>query len=163
MIFITVGTHEQGMDRLFKEIDNLIKNSKIQDRVFAQIGYTEYIPKYFEYKKMLSFEEMDEYIKSSKIIITHGGPGSVFHPMQYGKIPIVIPRNPQFSEHVDDHQILFTQKLEEGKRVLGVYDINKLIDIINNYEKEASKCVISRNNTEKFVEKFTKAIDLMFL
>lgn len=163
MIFITVGTHEQGMDRLFKEIDNLINHCKIKEKVFAQIGYTKYTPKYFEYKKMISFEEMDKYIKNSKIIITHGGPGTIFHPLQYGKIPIVVPRNPQFGEHVDNHQILFTQKLEQGKRVLGVYDISVLINIINNYEEESSKCVISRNNTEQFVDKFTKAVDSMFL
>lgn len=115
MIFITVGTHEQGMDRLFIEIDKLIERAQIKDKVFAQIGYTDYVPKYFEYKKMISYDEMDRYMRNSKIIITHGGPGTIFHPLQYNKIPIVVPRNPQFNEHIDDHQILFAKKLEEGK------------------------------------------------
>lgn len=162
MIFITVGTHEQGMDRLFIEIDKLIERAQIKDKVFAQIGYTDYVPKYFEYKKMISYDEMDRYMRNSKIIITHGGPGTIFHPLQYNKIPIVVPRNPQFNEHIDDHQILFAKKLEEGKRVLAVYDINTLINSINNYDEKVSECIISRNNTQEFVERFTSAVYSIF-
>ena len=101
MIFITVGTHEQGMDRLFMEVDKLIDEEIITDEVFAQIGYTKYKPKNFNYKEMIGYDEMDDLIKKSSIVITHGGPGSIFHPLRYGKIPIVVPRNPQFDEHVD--------------------------------------------------------------
>ena len=89
MIFVTVGTHEQGMDRLFIEIDRLIEEGVIIEKVFAQIGYTNYEPKNFEYKKLIGYDEMDNLVRKSDIIITHGGPGSIFHPLQYDKIPIV--------------------------------------------------------------------------
>ncbi len=112
MIFVTVGTHEQGMDRLFIELDRLIESKQITEEVFVQIGYSKYKPKYYKYKKMIGYDEMDKYVKKADIVITHGGPGSIFHPLQYGKIPIVVPRNPEFNEHVDEHQILFTKRLE---------------------------------------------------
>lgn len=153
LIFITVGTHEQGMDRLFKQIDDLIESNQIKDEVFAQIGYTNYIPKNFKYQKMIGFDEMDEWIRKSDIIITHGGPGSIFHPLQYGKIPIVIPRNPDFKEHVDNHQILFAKRLEENKKILAVYEIEKIIDIIENYDSKIKKCLISKQNVEVFIKK----------
>lgn len=158
MIFITVGTHEQGMDRLFKEIDDLIDRNLIQDDVFAQIGYSQYTPRNFKYKKMIGFDEMDEFIKKSNIVITHGGPGSIFHPLQYGKIPIVVPRNPDFNEHVDNHQILFTKRLEDNNKILAVYQIEELIDSINNYESKSKNCVISKNNAEKFIKNLEIAL-----
>ena len=33
MIFVTVGTHEQPMDRLLIELDELIEKGKIQEEV----------------------------------------------------------------------------------------------------------------------------------
>ena len=108
MIFVTVGTHEQGLERLLVELDNLIENGSIKEEVFAQIGYSSYKPRNYQYKKMIGYSEMDSYVQKARIVITHGGPGSIFHPLQYGKIPIVVPRDPNFNEHVDNHQILFT-------------------------------------------------------
>ncbi|WP_195454817.1 glycosyltransferase [Turicibacter sanguinis] len=159
MIFVTVGTHEQGMDRLFKEIDRLIEEGIVKDEVFAQIGYTSYIPKNYNYKVMISYDEMDRLVRKSDIVITHGGPGSIFHPLQYEKIPIVIPRNPTFKEHVDDHQILFARRLESQKKILAVYDISTLGNIIKNYKTYCLQCVISSQNIKEFLTKFNKIIN----
>lgn len=158
MIFVTVGTHEQGMERLFEELDRLILENEIEEEVFGQIGYSKYKPKSFKYREMICYDEMDEYIKSADIIITHGGPGSIFHPLQYGKIPIVVPRNPKFNEHVDDHQILFTKRLEDNNRVIAVYDINNLKYIIKSYNKLVAKCSVVSTNKNKFIEKFEEQI-----
>lgn len=159
MIFVTVGTHEQGMDRLFIELDNLIEQGTITEEVFAQIGYTEYKPKRFRYKKMLEYDEMDELVRKSNIVITHGGPGSIFHPLQYGKIPIVVPRNPQFNEHVDNHQILFAKRLEEQKKIISVYEIEKLGNNLSEYTDNLKKVNGHSNMTNKFVDKFAKLIN----
>lgn len=158
MIFVTVGTHEQGMDRLFKELDRLIESGRITDEVFAQIGYTEYKPKNFKYKELICYDEMDEMVKKASIIITHGGPGSIFHAIQNGKVPIVVPRNPEFNEHVDNHQILFTKRLKEGNRILAVYDILKLDEIIKNYSLLIKECGTENSNSYEFIKKFDEII-----
>ena len=158
MIFITVGTHEQGMDRLFIEIDNLIEKGIIKEDVFAQIGYSGYQPKNFKYKKMISYDEMDDLVKKSDIVITHGGPGSIFHPLQYGKIPIVVPRNPAFNEHVDDHQILFAKRLDSQNKIIPVYEIDDLKNKIINYNKIIKSFDKHLNQTDSFIKKFTELI-----
>ncbi|ATD54280.1 glycosyltransferase [Clostridium chauvoei] len=117
MIFVTVGTHEQDFSRLIKKVDNLIDEKKIIEPIFMQIGYTKYIPKNCDYKEMITSEEMIYYTKNSRIIITHGGPGSIFLPFQFNKIPIVVPRQKKYGEHVDDHQVYFTKKLEMKKKL----------------------------------------------
>ncbi|MDY2882251.1 MAG: glycosyltransferase, partial [Romboutsia timonensis] len=126
----------------------------INDQVFAQIGYTKYRPKNFEYKELIGYDEMDYLIKKGNVIITHGGPGSIFHSLQYGKVPIVVPRNPEFDEHVDEHQVLFTKRLEENKRVVGIYDIKDLGDCIKRYNELVKECSTNESNSENFIEKF---------
>lgn len=159
MIFITVGTHEQGLDRLLIEVDKLIENGVIQEEVFAQSGYSKYEPKNYKYKKMIRYDEMDSYIMQARIVITHGGPGSIFHPLQYGKVPIVVPRNPEFNEHVDNHQILFAKRLEDEKKIIAVYKIEDLKLTITNYKNLAKKCKHNKSSTSKFIDKFKELLE----
>ena len=159
MIFVTVGTHEQGMDRLLIELDRLIENSLIESEVIAQIGYSDYKPKNYKYKELISYDEMDELVKKADIVITHGGPGSIFHAIHYKKVPIVVPRNPIFNEHIDDHQILFTRRLDDEKKIIGVYEIKDLEKLIVNYEALIEKCTYNSSNRLKFIKKFKKLID----
>jgi len=158
LIFVTVGTHEQGLDRLLIELDRLIETGGIKQEVFAQIGYSKYIPKNYEYKEMLGYDLMDEYVKRSDIVITHGGPGSIFHPLQYGKIPIVVPRNPEFNEHVDNHQILFTKRLENSQKIIAAYNIDELEIKINNYKELILGCKIDNCEKHNFIMKFEKLV-----
>lgn len=154
MIFVTVGTHEQGLDRLLIELDRLIEAKVINEEVFAQVGYSEYKPKNYKYENMIGYDQMDLYVKKARIVITHGGPGSIFHPLQYGNIPIVVPRNPEFNEHVDNHQILFAKRLEGNSKVIGVYDINDLEYKIKNHKELSLKCNSSKSNIDEFISKF---------
>lgn len=159
MIFVTVGTHEQGMDRLFRELDRLIEEGEVSDEVFAQIGYTNYKPRNYKYKELISYDEMDEMVREASIVITHGGPGSIFHAIQSGKVPIVVPRNPDFNEHVDNHQILFTKRIESERKIIAVYDIKELEKKIKHYNILSEKCDISVLGNKNFINKFSKAIE----
>lgn len=159
MIFVTVGTHEQGMDRLFIELDRLIAERVINDEIFAQIGYTKYKPKNFEYKSMIGYDEMENWIKRSDIIITHGGPGSIFHPLKYKKIPIVFPRDPKFNEHVDNHQILFTKRLEKQNKIIAVYQVEDLKETLIKYEIISRDLHTHSDEVSKFIKKFDNLIE----
>lgn len=164
MIFVTVGTHEQSFIRLIKKIDELKGKGIIKDDVFMQIGYTkDYIPKHCDYKELITCEEMDKFCTDARIIITHGGPGSIMLPFKMEKVPIVVPRNPKYNEHIDEHQMLFSAKLKSFNKIIEVLDIDDLEDIILNYEKYASKCYTDSNNRLKeFVKAFEYEVeDLM--
>ncbi len=159
MIFVTLGTHEQGMDRLLIELDRLIENKLIECDVIAQIGYSDYKPKNYKYKELISYDEMDDLVKNADIVITHGGPGSIFHAIQYNKTPIVVPRNPLFNEHVDDHQVLFTRRLDDEKKIIGIYEIKNLEKSIVNYERLIEKCTYNNSNRLEFIKKFEKLMN----
>ncbi len=165
MIFVTVGTHEQQFNRLVEEVDKLKEDEIIKEDVFIQTGFSTYEPKHCQWSKLISYKEMNNKIKEARIVITHGGPASFIAPLQIGKIPIVVPRQEKYGEHVNDHQLEFTKNVEErNKNIIPVYDIKDLKEKILNYDNIVNKIEQQySSNTEKFVEKLKIEIEKMFL
>lgn len=158
MIFVTVGTHEQQFNRLVEEVDNLIETKVIEEEVIIQSGYSEYIPRNCQSVKLIGYNEMEGLIKRSRIVITHGGPGSIFSALNNRIVPIVVPRNPNFAEHVDEHQIEFCKKMEKDSRILAVYDISELKDKIVNYEKY---CELIQAGSKSNIGKYIEELDIL--
>ncbi|MFW5411777.1 PssE/Cps14G family polysaccharide biosynthesis glycosyltransferase [Aerococcus urinaeequi] len=126
MIFITVGSREYPFDRLLKEVDYLLETSGINEKVFAQIGQSTYIPKHFAFKRFISQEEFSKYQDEAHIIISHGGTGSLIGALKKEKKVIAVPRLAKFKEHIDDHQMQVSSVLHEENFLLMVTDIKKL-------------------------------------
>ena len=164
MIFVTVGTHEQPFDRLVQKIDELVQNGNIKDEVIMQTGYCTYIPQACRAQKYFSYLEMEEYVKKADIVITHGGPSSFILPIQFGKVPIVVPRQKKFQEHVNDHQVEFVREVEKRYHsLIPIYYINDLKDVIEHYHEKREKEIgkYSTNN-KMFCEKLQQQIDELF-
>lgn len=157
MIFVTVGTHEQQFNRLIAAVDRLKEKSIIKDDVFIQTGYSDYIPRHCEYKNIISFEEMSNYMRQASIVITHGGPASFMQVISLGKKPIVVPRQLIYEEHVNNHQLEFTrQVLKKGYEIDVIDDIAFLKDAIKNNQQQ---CVTNASNNEKFNRQFSNLVN----
>ena len=163
MIFVTVGTHEQPFDRLVKYMDGLKKKIVIED-IIIQTGFSTYEPKYCKWKKFFSYQEMLENVEAAHIVITHGGPSSFIMPLQLGKIPIVVPRQKEFNEHVNSHQIDFCNIIAERmKNIIIVRNIDNLEDIVLNYKIIIEKMPYEiRSNNKIFMADFMKLVDDVF-
>ena len=161
MIFVTVGTHEQPFNRLVKKVDELKENGTIEDEVFIQTGFSTYEPKYCQWRKLIPYDEMIKNVEDARIVITHGGPASFIMPLQIGKTPIVVPRQHQFNEHVNDHQVEFARNVAERMgTIIPVEDIETLGEVITNYDEIVAGMGsgMSSNNT-KFNEELEKIVD----
>lgn len=161
MIFVTVGTHEQAFDRLLKKIDELKRDGIIEDEVIMQTGFSTYDPKYCQWKKLLPYQKMREYVDEARIVITHGGPASFIMPLRIGKIPIVVPRQKQYEEHVNDHQLEFAQNVAERMgTIIPVEDVKELGRVIMEYDQivEGMGHAIKSNNLV-FCEKLKEIVD----
>lgn len=135
MIFVTVGTHEQPFNRLIECIDNMKRDGVITDEVIMQTGFSTYEPKYCKWSKLLPYKKMVQNVEDARIVITHGGPASFIMPLQIGKTPIVVPRQKQFDEHVNDHQVEFAKAVSERMgTIIPITDIMQLQDTILNYD-----------------------------
>ena len=161
MIFVTVGTHEQPFNRLIRKIDELKRDGIIKEEVIMQIGYSTYEPKYCRWSKLLPYSEMVKNVKDARIVITHGGPASFIMPLQIGKVPIVVPRQKEFDEHVNNHQVDFTKLIAERmNNIIPVYDIDDLKMTIDNYDQIAeTKNAGESSNNKQFNEKLEKIVD----
>ena len=134
MIFVTVGTHEQSFERLVKKIDELKRDKIIDEDVIIQKGYTDYEPKYCKSYKLIGYDDMKKYLEEARIIITHGGPASFIAPLTIGKIPIVVPRQKDFNEHVNSHQKDFVEQVvARDNSIIPCYNIEDLEKLIKEY------------------------------
>lgn len=158
MIFVTVGTHEQQFERLLKCIDEM----NLEEKVIVQSGYTDYQFQNCEAQKLLPYSQMVENVKNARIVITHGGPSSIMMPLQIGKIPIVVPRQKKFNEHVNDHQLEFVKKISENGSIIPVYDIEKLEGIIQNYEQLSSQGTKWSGHNQEFVQGLERIVQGLF-
>jgi len=156
MIFVTVGTHEQPFNRLVKKIDELKGNGTIQDDVFIQTGFSTYC----QWSKLIPYNQMIKNVEDARIVITHGGPASFIMPLQIGKTPIVVPRQHQFNEHVNDHQVEFARNVAKRMgTIIPVEDIETLGDVITNYDEiVAGMGSGMSSNNSKFNEELEELI-----
>lgn len=150
MIFITLGSQKFQFNRLLQAVDELIEKGVIVDETFAQIGYSDYQPKYFEYKQFLDREEFAVQEGKCDILITHGGTGAIIGAVKKGKKVIAVPRLAKYGEHVDDHQLQLIAQFKNQNLICGLNDCNELeaglrYVKIHKFDKYES-------NTQKYVE-----------
>lgn len=158
MILLTVGTQRFQFNRLLTKVDELIQEGIIKSDMFAQIGYSTYIPKNYKYITLISSDEMDHYFDQSDLIITHSGTSSIIKGLKKGKKIIVVPRQKKFDEHIDDHQLEIAMMFEKKGFIEVVYNINDLaqkIEIIKTkeYAKYANESKFLLNDIKKYIEK----------
>ncbi|BCX31092.1 hypothetical protein LTWDN19_16590 [Latilactobacillus curvatus] len=130
MIFIVLGTQKFQFNRLLKEVDVLIQNGVITDKVFAQIGHSNYKPVNFEYRQFLSPMEFNQLIENCSLLITHSGVGTIVSGLKKRKPIIVCPRLQDYGEHVDNHQREIADDFVKIGYVLSCFDMHELSDKI---------------------------------
>lgn len=160
MIFVTVGTHEQSFERLVKKVDELKRDKIIDEDVIVQKGYTDYEPQYCESYKLIGYNDMQRYLDDARIIITHGGPASFIAPLTIGKIPIVVPRQRDFNEHVNNHQKDFVEQVvARDNSIIPCYNIDNLEKLIKEYDSIVENMKENyKSNNKFFCEKLDEEI-----
>ena len=139
LIFVTVGSRQYPFDRLFKKLDELYDKGVLKEKMFAQIGTSEYKPRNYDYKDFISQEEFLEYIKKADIVVTHGASGSIMKALNEGKKVITVTRLEKYGEHINDHQIQNNEAFSSNHYVL-------MADLELNNLGECFKKIKSKNN-----------------
>lgn len=150
MIFIVLGTQKFQLNRLLKEVDQLIAEGVITEEVLAQIGNSDYVPKHYKYFRFINKQEFDDYIKRASLVLTHGGVGSIISALKTGKPVVVYPRLRKYQEHVDDHQLDIARAFEKRKYVLCCYEDDALAQVIKRSRDYPFDAYVS--NTDHMTE-----------
>ena len=126
MIFLSAGNNELSFLRLFLKFEKIFGNlNKRNVEVICQTGHTEYRNKNFKIIKFVEKKKFNELILKSSVFISHAGAGSVIDSIQNRKIPILLPREKKFNEHVDDHQVELYKKLIRINLASSINQIKK--------------------------------------
>ena len=129
MIFITLGSQKFQFDRLLKAVDDLVERGVITEDVFAQSGYSTYVPRHYPTKAFLNREEFTQMQDRADIVITHGGTGAIIGAVKKGKKVIAVPRLAKYGEHVDDHQLQITLQFGNMNFISECLDCQNLVSI----------------------------------
>jgi len=135
MILVMLGTHERPFYRMAKEIENLMHEGKIKEKVIIQLGFTDYFVKGAECFRFIERIKIEKYIKNCDVLITHGGLASIMEGIKAGKPVVAVPRRKMFNEHSDDHQLQIVEETKKRGSVIPVYDIENLYDAIKKAKK----------------------------
>jgi len=155
MIFVITGTQKFEFNRLLKAMDELLANKKITDKVFAQTGYSTYIPQNYEYSQYLPMQEFDKHINEASLIVCHSGGSAINTSLKAGKIVVAVPRLQKFNEHVDNHQLEIAKKYGNANFLEVCYDIEKLGEHIEiAKKKEFAKLESSKNKIVDIIGKW---------
>ena len=159
-IFITLGSQKFQFNRLLKAVDELCEKGTVDaEVVFAQIGYSDYLPKNFNYKKFLDRDEFSKEMEKADIVITHGGTGAIIGAVKKGKKVIAVPRLAKYGEHVDDHQLQLIKQFDELNLICSCQDTDKLEIALDTVRRTSYNSYKSNTfNIISSIEEYIKGI-----
>lgn len=147
MIFVTVGNHSQGFERLLKKVDEI--SPRIPNEILVQKGYSKYVPQNTKYFDFVPLSMAMEYLQKSDLVISHAGIGTIILCKEYGIPLLIFPRRKKFREHGTDHQVEIAQVLEKrgDKNIYIVYEEDQLEEKI--MEAVSRKEIVDAGNRGK--------------
>ncbi len=121
-LFVSVGTDHHRFDRLVGWVADWARANADWD-VALQHGRTAAPPSLanLDAFAFCDHARLLELFSGSAAVVSHGGPATITEARRTGHLPIVVPRDPSFGEHVDGHQMLFAARLASAGivRVVG--------------------------------------------
>jgi len=144
MIFVTVGTPEFPFDRLMRAVEDL-------PGVFVQFGTSK--PPACRGEAWLDWDSMQQTLSAAEVVVCTAGPGTLFEVWERGMVPVVVPRDPAYGEHVDDHQLRFAATL--GDRAEVCLDLS---DLPRAIERARGRKVELAGRTQAFCSDFERLV-----
>lgn len=117
-VLVTVGTDHHPFDRLVSWVDQWLETVDADVDCLVQHG-TSAVPTRARGEAYLAGADVVERMAESAAVVCHGGPGTIAAAREAGVTPIVVPRRHSLGEHVDDHQVAFT----DGMRAKGAFHV----------------------------------------
>ena len=166
MIFVTVGTTSFPFDRLLRAVDEAMSDPRKGEELVVQQGVSKYQFKYPKTKtfKELPFDKIISYMKKARMVITHGGPATIFLVLKYCKNkPLVVPRTKKYGEHVDNHELFFAKFLEKKGEIEASFPEEDLPLKIGKYFCQPVKSIAGRENvaSRELIKKLIEYTNLL--
>lgn len=126
-VFVTLGTDHHPFDRLIDWV--AAARDQLGFDLLVQRGATP-SREGVESVEYVGAPEMESLIDLADVVVCHGGLGTMALARRLGHRPIVVPRDPELDEHVDDHQLRHTEELEREGIIDRANSLNGLIALL---------------------------------
>lgn len=149
-----VGTDLHPFDRLVGWLDAWAAANP-EASVFQQIG-TSRPPLHCEYSPLVSWDELLGFVSEASVVVTHAGPATIADVRKLGRVPIVVPRDPDMGEHVDGHQQRYAAHLGSTGRIRMVGQQSELVDELDQAVSDPSlfRCETENQTPEEVAHRF---------
>jgi UDP-N-acetylglucosamine transferase subunit ALG13 len=105
-----------------KAVDEAAGKGIAGEEIFAQTGGGAYRPRNMKYVEKLERGEFAEYVAKASALIGHAGMGTILVAVEAGKPLLVMPRQAEFGEIVNDHQVATAAKFAALGQVIVARD-----------------------------------------
>ncbi|MEE8601975.1 sulfotransferase [Euzebya tangerina] len=123
-VLLTVGTDHHRFDRAVRWLDEW---AEANPRVACTVQYgTSTPPSAAVGLDYIPHDELTAAMQTADAVVCHGGPATILEVQASGHRPLVLPRDPAYDEHVDDHQMRFTARLAAHGEIELVHDRDSL-------------------------------------
>ncbi len=157
MIFVTLGTQDKSFARLLEAIQKQIDLGNIKEEVIVQAGITKFKSKDMKVYSFLDESHFQNYMEECKILITHGGVGSILTGLRNKKIVIAAPRLKKYDEHESDHQKEIIEEFSKLGYLIPLFDFEDLGEVLK--KAKTFKPKEYPFNNQDFIQKLTNYID----
>ncbi len=108
-IVVSVGTDHHRFDRLIGWVDEWCDEHP-EATVVIQRGASKQ-SRHGRCRELFPHDELCDMFAQATAVVSHGGPSTVMDARGAGRFPIVVARDPERGEHVDQHQLRFAEHL----------------------------------------------------
>ena len=109
-LFVSVGTDYHRFDRLIWWLDEWLTSEPDVGDIVIQRG-TSAESEHADSVEYLQRNQLIEEFRLATVVVCHGGPATIMECRKNGIVPIVVPREERYAEHVNDHQVDFCERL----------------------------------------------------
>ncbi len=114
-VVVTLGSWRQSFRRL---IEHLVPLLPAEAEVVWQTGHTDVSGLVEQPTPWLSGADLLAAVRNADLVVTHAGMGATLDALEAGRCPVVVPRQREHGEQVDDHQVQLAAEL--ARRELAV-------------------------------------------
>jgi UDP-N-acetylglucosamine transferase subunit ALG13 len=160
LVFVTVGTDVFPFDRLMGWLEAWLRDGgSSKARVLVQSGSSK-APWGAESVTFLPYAEMQAAMGRASAVVCHGAGPSILEVLEHRLVPIVVPRRRALGEAVDDHQVLFSERLASEGRARIAESSEGLGSLLDQAIEDPDGFRLSQDsaNGARAVEAFARAV-----
>lgn len=147
MIFCSVGT-QQGFTRLTGYLSKWsISNPEYE--IVAQVYDDDQKLPFSVVKNFIHEPEFSRYFDQASVIVSHAGMGNIIRSLELGKPIVIVPRESQKNEHVNDHQLDTVEGMSDLPMVYSACNYQDFDLSLKLAIKNMNLNLLSKKNSEK--------------